>query len=85
MSKDEDRAIAKACRSAMARTALDISELNVLCVGGYVDLQGKVRAPRGAAGTISVKREFENLKVLVRSVRGVKDCRADRIIMVEAA
>lgn len=84
MSKDEDRAIAKACRSAMARSPLDISELNVLCTGGYVDLQGKVRTPRGSAGTINLKREFENLKVVVRSVRGVKDCRADRIILIEA-
>jgi hypothetical protein len=84
MSKDEDRAIAKACRSAMARSALDISELNVLCIGGFVELQGKVRTPRGSAGQISIKREFENLKVLVRAVRGVKDCRGERVQLVES-
>lgn len=83
MSKDEDRALAKACRSAMARSSLDISELNVLCVGGYIELQGKVRAPRGQAGTISVKKEFDMLKVVARSVRGVKDCYADRVQVIE--
>ncbi len=82
--KDEDRAIAKNARGAMARSALDISELNIVCVGGFVDLQGKVRAPRGGAGTISVKREFEQIKVLVRSVRGVKDVRGDRVILIES-
>lgn len=82
--KDDDRAIAKSARGAMARSALDISELNIVCVGGFIDLQGKVRAPRGGAGTISVRREFEQIKVLVRSVRGVKDVRGDRVQLIEA-
>ena len=82
--RDEDRAIAKAARGAMARSALDISELNIICVGGFIDLQGKVRAPRGAAGSVSVKREFEQIKILVRSVHGVKDCRADRVQLIES-
>lgn len=82
--KDDDRAIAKTARGAMARSSLDISELNIVCVGGFVDLQGKVRAPRGSAGTVSVKREFEQIKVLVRSVRGVKDVRGDRVQLIEA-
>ncbi len=82
--KDEDRAIAKNARGAMARSSLDISELNIVCVGGFIDLQGKVRAPRGSAGTVSVKREFEQIKVLVRSVRGVKDVRGDRVQLIEA-
>ncbi|HEX9996669.1 MAG TPA: hypothetical protein VGB45_05970 [Abditibacterium sp.] len=82
--RDEDRAIAKAARGAMARSVLDISELNVLCTGGFVDLQGKVRAPRGAAGSINVKREFEQIKLTVRSVHGVKDCRADRVQLIES-
>lgn len=82
--KDEDRALAKTCRAAMARTALDISELNILCIGGYIELQGKVRAPRGGAGTLNVKKEFEQLIVIARSVRGVKDCRGDRVQLIEA-
>ena len=82
--KDEDRAIAKTARSAMARSALDISELNIVCIGGYIELQGKVRAPRGGAGTISVKKEFDTLMVLVRSVRGVKDCRGERVQLIDA-
>ena len=82
--KDEDRALAKSARGAMARSVLDISELNIICVGGFIDLQGKVRAPRGGAGTISVKREFEQIKVLCRSVRGVKEVRGDRVILIES-
>ena len=83
--KDEDRALAKAARGAISRSSLDISELNILCVGGFIDLQGKVRAPRGGAGTISVKREFAQIIVLCRSVRGVKDVRGDRVILIEAS
>ncbi|RYG72052.1 hypothetical protein EON80_04540 [bacterium] len=83
--RDEDRAIAKAARGAMARSPLDISELNVICTGGYIDLQGKVRAPRGQAGSVNVKREFEQIKIVVRSVHGVKDCRAERVQLIEAS
>ena len=83
--RDEDRATAKAARAAMARSALDISELNILCTGGFVDLQGKVRAPRGASGHISVKREFDQIILMVRNVHGVKECRADRVQLIEAS
>jgi hypothetical protein len=31
-----------------------------------------------------MRKEFENLKVLARSVRGVKDCHAERVQIVEA-
>jgi hypothetical protein len=82
--RDDDRAIAKAVRGAIARSALDISELNIVCVGGFIDLQGKVRAPRGGAGSVNVKREFEQIKVMTRSVHGVKDCRAERVQLIES-
>jgi hypothetical protein len=82
--RDDDRATAKAVRGAIARSALDISELNIVCVGGFIDLQGKVRAPRGAAGSVNVKREFEQIKIMTRSVHGVKDCRAERVQLIEA-
>ena len=82
-NKDEDKAVAKAARSAMARSTLDIAELNVHCSGGYVELTGKVRVPRGHTGTINMRKEFENLITLVRNVRGVKDCNGGGVIKVE--
>lgn len=82
-SKDEDRALAKACRQAVARSALDISELTIMCVGGYIELGGKVRAPRGQAGVLDVRKEFKQLINVVRQVRGVKDAYGDRVMVIE--
>jgi hypothetical protein len=81
-TKDEDRAIAKAARAAIARSSLDISELNIGCVGGFIELTGKVRVPRGGAG-MSVRKEFQHLITLVRSVRGVKDCYGGNVTQIE--
>lgn len=82
-SKDEDRALAKATRQAIARTALDISELNVMCIGGYIELNGKVRAPRGQSGVLDVRKEFKQLVNVVRQVRGVKDCYGERVMVID--
>ena len=49
-SRDEDRALAKTARAAIARTALDITQLNIACRGGIIEMDGKVRAPRGGGG-----------------------------------
>jgi hypothetical protein len=48
LSKTENHAIAKAARNAIAKSSLDISELNIACNGGSIELWGKVRPPRGA-------------------------------------
>ena len=82
-NKDEDKSLSKACRSAIARSPLDISELNIRSTGGYIDLEGKVRAPRGAAGHVAVRKEFENLITICRSVRGVKDASGSRVTVIE--
>jgi hypothetical protein len=82
-SKDEDRALAKACRQAVARSALDISELTIIAIGGYIELGGKVRAPRGQAGALDVRKEFKQLQNVVRQVRGVKDCYGERVMVIE--
>ena len=82
-TKDEDKAIAKAARGAIARSVLDISELNINCSGGFVDLSGKVRVPRGHTGNLNMKKEFETLITLVRNVRGVKDCSGVSVTKIE--
>lgn len=82
-TKDEDRAIAKNVRSAMARINLDITELNVSCRGGYIELDGKVRGPRGEAGTVNVRREFNHMITVARTVRGVKDVQPGRVAIYD--
>lgn len=82
-NKEEDKALAKSARASIARTSLDISELMVTCTGGFVELHGKVRAPRGSSGQMNVRKEFQNLITLIRSVRGVKDCYGDRVAIFE--
>ena len=56
LNKTENHAIAKAARNAIAKSSLDISELNIACNGGSIELWGKVRPPRGATGTINMKK-----------------------------
>ena len=82
-SKDEDRALAKAARSAIARTSLDIAELNLECHGGWIDLGGKVRCPRGHQGQMNVRKEFQNLITVINNVRGVKGCYGERVAIIE--
>lgn len=82
-ARDDDRALAKTARASIARTPLDISELTVSCTGGFIELSGKVRAPRGGAGNVSVRREFNNLKTILFSVRGVKGVYAERVAVYE--
>lgn len=83
-TKDEDRATAKLARSAIARSALDISELHISCNGGYIELDGKVRLPRGSSGHVSVRKEFQNLLTLIRGVRGVRDANGGRVVQIES-
>ena len=82
-ARDEDRALAKTARAAIARSSLDISELNIACTGGFIEMTGKIRAPRGATGTVSVRKEFNILKTQVASVRGVKGVYAERVMVFE--
>lgn len=82
-TKDEDRAIAKTVRSAINRINLDITEMNVSCRGGYVEFDGKIKGPRGEAGTINVRREFNHMITVARTVRGVKDVQAGRVAIYD--
>ena len=82
-NKEEDKALAKSARAAITRTSLDISELMVTSTGGFIELHGKVRAPRGHSGQMNVRKEFQNLVTIIRSVRGVKDCYGDRVAIYE--
>jgi hypothetical protein len=81
-AKAENHALARAARNAIAKSILDISELNIACSGGTIELWGKVRPPRGHTGAINMKKEFEHLQTMVQSVRGVRDIDAKRVIVL---
>ena len=66
-----------------ARVNLDIAELTITCGNGNVELFGKVRAPRGAMGSVNVRKEFLNLIIVIRNVRGVKDVQSTRVTVIE--
>ncbi len=82
-SKEEDRYTAKTARAAAARTSLDITELNITCMNGTIELMGKVRAPRGSSGNINVRKEFQTLITVVRAVRGVRDVQSSRVAIYD--
>jgi hypothetical protein len=82
-TKQENNAIAKAARNAIAKSILDISELNISFHGGTIELYGKLRPPRGHSGDLSMKKEFEHLKNMILAVRGVRDIQAQRVIILD--
>ncbi len=82
-TKDEDRYIAKTARAAAARINLDISELQITCGNGNIDMIGKIRAPRGATGSVSVRKEFQSMLNVIRNVRGVRDVQSSRVILFD--
>lgn len=75
----EDKQIAAAARRSLAKTQLDITQMNVNCVRGVIELSGTVKAPRGFAGEFNVRKEFQILITVLRNVRGVKDVFGDRV------
>ena len=83
MQKQEDMMLVRAVRAALARNALDTSELQITCIRGNIEFMGKVKAPRGANGTCNVRKEFQVLQTQARSVRGVKEVYANRVSIVE--
>lgn len=82
-NKEEDRYIAKTARAAAARINLDISELQITCGNGYIEMIGKVRAPRGSSGNISVRKEFQSMIAVIRNVRGVRDVQSARVVIFD--
>ena len=82
-TKQENNAIAKAARNAIAKSVLDISELNIAFHGGTIELYGKLRPPRGHTGELSMKKEVEHLKQMIMAVRGVRDITATRVVVLE--
>ena len=82
-TKDEDRMIAKSVRAVISRIPLDISQMNVTCRGGYIEFDGKIRSNRGEGGTVSVRREFNQMITVARGVRGVKDVQAGRVAIYD--
>jgi hypothetical protein len=81
-NKYEDRALAKLCRTAFAKTSLDVSQLEVYCSDGNVELAGKVKEPRGHPGGMDIKKELQNLKNHIRTIRGVREVYDTRVSII---
>ena len=78
-----DRYLAKLARGSVARTPLDIAELVISSKAGIVVLTGKVKRPRGYNGDLNVRKEFENIKLMIRSMHGVRDIAAESVIIYD--
>lgn len=74
----EDRAMAVALRRLVAKSNLDISDMQISFSKGTCELMGSVKAPKGSVG-IPVRKEFQALKMQIMSVRGVRDVFGDRV------
>jgi hypothetical protein len=81
-AKTANHAIAKTARNVIAKSIVDISELNIACSGGTVELYGKLRPPRSHPGAINMKQELEHIKDMVLSVRGVREVNSNRVIVI---
>ncbi len=81
-NKMEDRALAKMCRTALAKTSMDVSQLEIHCSDGNVELTGKVKAPRGHPGGMSLKTEMNTLKNNMRAIRGVREVYDTRVLLM---
>lgn len=79
-TKSECNSTARLARHAIAKSPLDISELNISCgQAGVVELTGAVKIPRGYQGEINVRKEYEAIKNMIRTSRGVREVYGDRV------
>lgn len=74
----EDRAMSVSLRRLVAKSNLDISEMQITFSRGTCELSGSVKAPKGAEG-MQVRKEFNTLKQQIMSVRGVRDVFGERV------
>ncbi|HEX8551686.1 MAG TPA: hypothetical protein VF681_09045 [Abditibacteriaceae bacterium] len=74
----EDRAMSVSLRRLVAKSNLDISQLNISFSRGTCELIGTVRAPKGHEG-MQVRKEFQTLIAQIRNVRGVRDVFGERV------
>lgn len=81
-NKMEDRALAKACRTALAKTSLDVTQLEIYCSDGNVELTGRVKVPRNHTGGMDMKKEMQALKNHIRLIRGVREVYDTRVILM---
>ncbi len=76
----EDKMLSIKVRHAVARSAIDISELIVTSSRGMVEMNGKVKKlGKNAGGEISLEKEFRRAVDVARGVPGVKDIVAERV------
>jgi len=81
----DDKVLAMKVRHAFTKSPLDISEMNVSCHSGCIELTGKVRRPRNYPGgsNLNVRKELEILKQIARNTGGVKSLYADKVQVID--
>ncbi len=81
----DDKVLAMKVRHSFTKSCLDISELNVACHNGCIELTGKVKRPRNYPGgeNLKVRKELENLKQMARNTAGVKSLYADKVSVID--
>lgn len=75
----EDKTIAMSARRAVAKSSLDITQLQISCARGVIELTGQVKAPRGYSGEYSIRKEFQALITMLQGVRGVREVYGNRV------
>ncbi len=79
-NKAENNHTAKMARHAIAKSPLDISQLNINCSNGSViQLSGIVKTPVGFTGTLNIRQEIEAMKAMILAVHGVREVNGDSV------
>jgi hypothetical protein len=81
----DDKVLAMKVRHSFTKSPLDISEMNVSCHHGCIELTGKVRRPRNYPGgkELNLRKELEILKQMARNTNGVKSLYADKVNILD--
>jgi hypothetical protein len=75
----EDRAMSVTLRRVVAKSNLDISQLNISFSRGVVELTGTVKLPKGMEGIAEPRKEFALLKQQIGATRGVREVYGERV------
>ncbi|NCO35450.1 MAG: hypothetical protein AUJ92_17705 [Armatimonadetes bacterium CG2_30_59_28] len=69
----EDKMLSMHIRRILARKTADMTEMEITCVRGVVQLSGKLKEPRGFRGRLDLKDELESIMDMIRRFPEVRD------------
>lgn len=81
----DDKVLAMRVRQSFTKSPLDITEMNVSCYNGTIELTGKVKRPRNYPGgsLLNIRKELEILNQLARNTGGVKSVYSDKVNIID--